>query len=642
MERIKISGDIPFFWQWDMDRRVSLWEVTGSCTVHFVQEGNEAGCLTVEPYVENGQLLAAVPNILLQTAAPITAYLYHTGEAGRTIDRVVLHVEPREKPADYVYTETEVRTWETLAQAISTVSTVPTYIRTEGERVAQTVLAHQGKETFSLAFLSDMHCGYKHPINGTYVVDDTAIQEAGQALKVITETCPLDAVVFGGDFSDGSYATTREMALAHIDECTRSMRECAASVPMLYLNGNHDNAPYMATADRVTAKELLARIGRKNRLSGAVMGEGCYGYRDFESQKMRVIFLDTDDKADWESTQVGVGGTNNYLDAGNLSAAQLNFLANQALDLSDKPSPAEWGILIFSHRSLDTANVTYTDETSGRTYTGSVENAMWVLVDYLYKNSNVYSHNGVEVSYDFSTLTETATVYGCIHGHDHALTYTLLDDILHSIGCPNVLDGRERASEDGNTYVKTAGTAESTAFCVITVDRAECKLYADHYGAGYDREWLFTPFAVDGPYTNRLPLAVDTDGSVYDGKGYREGYRLDSGGNAIAYDGFTVTGFIPVKAGDTVYLKNVTFNSAVDNATNQRLALYDADKVLIGAMTNATSTEIMGRVYDENHDLIQFTVEAWGDNDVAACAYFRMNGTYIGEDSIITVNQPIV
>ena len=56
---------------------------------------------------------------------------------------------------------------------------------------------------------------------------------------------------------------------------------------------------------------------------------------------------------------------------------------------------------------------------------------------------------------------------------------------------PNALPGREGFSllseaDGGIQYTKTAGTAESTAFQVITIDPEAKIVYAHHYGAGID------------------------------------------------------------------------------------------------------------------------------------------------------------
>ena len=40
-------------------------------------------------------------------------------------------------------------------------------------------------------------------------------------------------------------------------------------------------------------------------------------------------------------------------------------------------------------------------------------------------------------------------------------------------------------------YRKTQGTATSTSFCVITIDRKNRKIHAIAYGAGRDREFSY-------------------------------------------------------------------------------------------------------------------------------------------------------
>ena len=40
---------------------------------------------------------------------------------------------------------------------------------------------------------------------------------------------------------------------------------------------------------------------------------------------------------------------------------------------------------------------------------------------------------------------------------------------------------------EATTYDKVAKTGKDTAFCVVTIDPVARKIYADTYGAGYDR-----------------------------------------------------------------------------------------------------------------------------------------------------------
>ena len=202
------------------------------------------------------------------------------------------------------------------------------------------------------------------------------------------------------------------------------------------------------------------------------------------------------------------------------------------------------------------------------------------------------------------------------------------------------MNGRERASDDGNTYTKTAGTADGTSFCILTIDRENCTIYADCVGAGYDREFTYTTEVI--AYTNQIPISTDTDGSVY---GYKAGYRLNGSGNPEYMSNSYVTGFIPVAVGDTVYMKNVTFQYGVSSglaSNNQRISFFNASKAQI-VQINATGLGgIAGGVKGDDNIWTQFTPKSTMNNvDCSGVAYFRINAAYIGDDSIITVNEPI-
>ena len=516
-------------------------------------------------------------------------------------------------------------------------NSVPDYVTTEAETVARIVNRHQSNDSVIFPFLSDAHCGYyTDPKNG-------AAKLAGQLLNLIGKRAPFDFIVHAGDFSTGAWNTTRDSTYQDTENYTELTAEAHTGIAAIWVPGNHDDAPYMATEDRATQKDVFTLIGRKNRLSGAVCPNGCnYGYMDLDNRKLRVIYLDTDDKRRWGTVAVGAAETPpDYLNAHNVGGEQLLWLANTALDFTDKTNPTEWSIIVVSHVALNISG-TIIDAVSGTAYAHSTENAATILNAYKNGKRGSITHNDVTVEYDFSTLASRAVVICCVHGHNHSFCDEMVGSIL-SIGCPNVMNGREQESSDGNTYTKTAGTADGTSFCILTIDRENCMIYADCVGVGYDREFTFTSETI--AYTNQIPISTDTDGSVYNGVGYQAGYRLGSSGTPSAESSSYITGFIPCKVGDVVRMKNITFQYGVTSgltSNNQRLSFYDSSKTHL-LQTNATGLGGVAAGIKGDDDIwTQFRPQKTMDSvDCSNVAYFRINAAYIGDDSIITVNETI-
>lgn len=125
-----------------------------------------------------------------------------------------------------------------------------------------------------------------------------------------------------------------------------------------------------------------------------------------------------------------------------------------------------------------------------------------------------------------------------------------------------------------------------------------------------------------------LPLAIDTDGSIFDGIGYRSGWRLNTTG-AIQEDttGCAVTGFIPCKSGDIVRISNITMNM------NNNYALpYKSDFTKYGNPIYRTS------FVDDGNGV--YTIDT--SSFVNTTAYIRISVGSFTKDSVITVNEEIV
>lgn len=110
----KIYDGREYFYQWDLDRKLIVEDETIN-QVHFCNRTDD-NSLVCEVYQENGMYVVDVPNILLQTNWRINVYGY---DINYTKYSERFDVIARTKPADYVYTETEVINYNSLLERIN-------------------------------------------------------------------------------------------------------------------------------------------------------------------------------------------------------------------------------------------------------------------------------------------------------------------------------------------------------------------------------------------------------------------------------------------------------------------------------------------------------------------------------------------
>lgn len=112
------------FYQWDLNRSISVND-PDIAEVHFCNRTDDCSLVVEVDEVAADTLdgqhfsyrTANVPNILLQNDYPIRVYAY-CGDGYTKIEKV-FKVISRTKPADYVYTETEIKSWDKLEADIS-------------------------------------------------------------------------------------------------------------------------------------------------------------------------------------------------------------------------------------------------------------------------------------------------------------------------------------------------------------------------------------------------------------------------------------------------------------------------------------------------------------------------------------------
>ena len=109
----KIYDGREHFYQWDLDRQLVV-DDRSITQVHYCNRTGECS-LICECYELDGHWVADVPNILLQDNWRMRVYAYD-GNATRYDD--CFEIKARTKPDTYVYTETEVMTYERLEAKI--------------------------------------------------------------------------------------------------------------------------------------------------------------------------------------------------------------------------------------------------------------------------------------------------------------------------------------------------------------------------------------------------------------------------------------------------------------------------------------------------------------------------------------------
>lgn len=117
---IELEGKRRFLYQWDLNKRVVMDSFLPGTNVEFSKRyDSKESTLIVRAYKEDGHIYANVPNSLLQNEGYIRVIVM---PSANDIDHQPVMKDircvRREKPADYVYTETEVLNYQSLEERV--------------------------------------------------------------------------------------------------------------------------------------------------------------------------------------------------------------------------------------------------------------------------------------------------------------------------------------------------------------------------------------------------------------------------------------------------------------------------------------------------------------------------------------------
>lgn len=208
-----------------------------------------------------------------------------------------------------------------------------------------------------------------------------------------------------------------------------------------------------------------------------------------------------------------------------------------------------------------------------------------------YNVSNATSSNKQSFVEDGAAFSTTLTAHGGFE----------IDSVTVTMGGTNITSSAYNSSTGVISISKVTGNV------VITVTTIEVK-------------------------ENLLTSAIDTSGAVFNGTGYKSGFRLStSDGGERTLSGSYISGFIPVVAGQTITLKNV--GTAAVSGTASYLIWFKSLR------TNDLNRQLALSTISTNSDgSLTITLdEATHGGDHTDVQYFRLSCSYLGADTEINV-----
>ncbi|MCF7757960.1 metallophosphoesterase [Paenibacillus xylanexedens] len=299
------------------------------------------------------------------------------------------------------------------------------WLKNEIERVSKCIMDIQEKGELSFVLLTDTH----YTVNGTWDDTSASIQELHREVG-------FDGIIHLGDFTDGM--TTREVSRHYVEQVLNDLKKC--EIPVWAALGNHDTNYFKNNPEPFSLKEQCELYLGRDEPRYAI---------DFESQRLRFIFLDSFDPN--ESLRYGY------------NTACIQWLTEQLKNTSD-----DWRVIVISHVAPVRRLQYWAKKMRGE------EELMKVLHDH------------------------SAKIMAFINGHNHA------DLIDNAEGFPilSILNSKceaftEYKSAGFITPNRKIGDTSQEAFEIMLVNTEKRQIRFVRFGAGKDKivthgraEWL--------------------------------------------------------------------------------------------------------------------------------------------------------
>lgn len=492
---------------------------------------------------------------------------------------------------DYVLTSTDKT--EIAVQAVKLIDGVPSYWQTHlNERVEdiRRAMESAGRNKSAFFFYSDAHWDN----DSTYTA-----KLSPTLLKYLYKNTPINKTNYGGDIVHGEGSTNTDN-MRYLWEWRKQLRDLPNHHSVI---GNHDDGNDVM--DRKISKEYVySYLFAPEESNDIVWGGDFYYYIDDKSEKTRYLYLDI------------------FYDG--VSSTQIAFVS-EAL----KSTPTDWHIVTICHA--------------------------WFGVNYGTKENPIYPPilNGLATEMQpffdmFDNYNARSGEFGtcggwvelCIGGHYH------LDHYEHTTGGIPVIIVEADTLHNRSGVMPQKNTTDEASVSAVVVDYNNKVVKVIRVGRGDSYE---VPINVNkATYTNVIPLSIDKDGNIFNGgKGWADNSRIGSGGIYLGNGTHYVTGHIEIDPTitNTLYLKNVTFDSSTHNNYAYTIAYFDEKFAKLSLQAYSTDIASNTSLYApkfEGTNIVEFRLPPSMFTGAGITPkYMAICCSYIGDDSIITINEPI-
>lgn len=572
---------------------------------------------------------------------------------------------------------------------------VPDYVERAANSMIDRILsAQRGNNIFNLAAISDLHYG-----EGSYT---DGIKHACQALKYIDGRLKLDAVAVLGDYTDGYPSTGIENALGDF-KAVNGLLDQLRFAPNLRQQGNHD---YYADSIQTTRRLIQnfsgdvvwgSRAGgyyyrdfADHKLRIIVPNTNENNPMDSSTNKPSSSISMTTEQIQWLINTLDMSAKSDVEDWNIL------ILSHHPLDYWTSDSKYILGYILNAYNTggswsgeglscnfagkngaklIGNIHGHIHNHLTAKMFMGSPNNNNKIDVyrscvpNACFGRENQYTgawgdsitytkeKNGeLDTAFVVYTINmDDFTVYRTCYGQGLENTFNFGDVSLQTYTITNNLTNVINSNSattivEGQSYT---ATLTSDGVITIAVTMGGTNVTSSVFSNGV----ITIPFvtgdivinatgAIPVNYTNQIPLSINNSGGQYVGDngedGYRYNYRLNSSGTETGATDLGVTGFIPVKKGDVIYVKNMQITPSATGGKNEYtyVSVYNSAFSMIGSnkfnSLNAAFTG--GVVTDDAGYLSSFQIT---DTENKGIAYMRISCAFLDNTAIITVNEPI-